>query len=178
MDICRFWGKARPCDSDRGPEWHPLAYHSLDVAAVGEVLLTGDRGFGECFSRLLGLPREEAVALIRYLLGLHDIGKFARKFQAKAPSHYPKCFGDDPATLAAHYDHGAGGLRLFDVAAEAFKLPEGASSRVWRPLVSAVTGHHGTPPERRINESMITLRGSDFGPAGIESRARVHPTGA
>ena len=169
MEICRFWGKARPCDSDRGPEWHPLAYHSLDVAAVGEVLLTGDRGFGECFSRLLGLPRVEAVPLIRYLLGLHDIGKFARKFQAKAPSHYPKCFGDDPATLAAHYDHGAGGLRLFDVAAEAFKLPEGASSRVWRPLVSAVTGHHGAPPERRINESMITLRGSDFGPAGIEA---------
>ena len=90
MEICRFWGKARPCDSDRGPEWHPLAYHSLDVAAVGEVLLTGDRGFGECFSRLLGLPREEAVPLIRYLLGLHDIGKFARKFQAKAPSHFPK----------------------------------------------------------------------------------------
>ena len=169
MDICRFWGKARPCDPDRGPEWHPLAYHSLDVAAVGEVLLTGDRGFGECFSRLLGLPRENAVPLIRYLLVLHDIGKFARKFQAKAPSHYPKCFGDDPATLAAHYDHGAGGLRLFDVAAEAFKLPEGASSRVWRPLVSAVTGHHGAPPERRINESMITLRGSDFGPAGIEA---------
>ena len=65
MEICRFWGKARPCDSDRGPEWHPLAYHSLDVAAVGEVLLTGDRGFGECFSRLLGLPREEAVPLDR-----------------------------------------------------------------------------------------------------------------
>ena len=169
MGICRFWGKARPCDSARGPEWHPLAYHSLDVAAVGEALLTGDGGFGECFSRLLCLPREETVPLIRYLLGLHDIGKFARKFQVKAPSHYPDCFGDDPASLAAHYDHGAGGLRLFDVAPEAFKPPKGACTRVWRPLVSAVTGHHGAPPERRINECMITLRGSDFGPAGIEA---------
>ena len=115
MNILDFWGKARPLDTVHGPEWHPLAYHSLDVAAVGEALLTGDRGFGECFSRLLGLPREEADPLICYLLAQHDIGKFARKFQAKAPHVYPNCFGDDPAGVAAHYDHGAGGLRLFDV---------------------------------------------------------------
>ena len=73
-----------------------MAYHSLDVAAVGEVLLTSERGFGECFSRLLGLPREATDPLICFLLALHDIGKFAGKFQAKAPRHYPECFGDDP----------------------------------------------------------------------------------
>ena len=169
MKVLRFWGKAQPRDPERGPRWHPLAYHSLDVAATGEVLLTGDRGFGECFCGLLGLPREDAVPLICYLLALHDIGKFARKFQAKAPIHYPDCFDDDPARLAAHYDHGAGGLRLFDVAAEAFKLPRGAGGRTWRPLISAVTGHHGAPPEPRGSDSMRTLRGSDFGPAGIEA---------
>ena len=169
MNVLRFWGKAQPCDPERGPRWHPLAYHSLDVAAVGEVLLTSDRGFGECFSRLLGLPREDTDPLISYLLALHDIGKFARKFQAKAPIHYPNCFDDDPAGLAAHYDHGSGGLRLFDVAADAFKLPGGARRRTWRPLISAVTGHHGAPPEPRGSDSMNTLRGSDFGPAGIEA---------
>ena len=67
MNILDFWGKARPPDTDHGPKWHPLAYHSLDVAAVGEALLTCDRGFGECFSRLLGLSREEADPLICYL---------------------------------------------------------------------------------------------------------------
>ena len=169
MDILRFWGKARPVDPEHGPKWHPLAYHSLDVAAVGEVLLTRERGYGESFSRLLGLPREVVEPLVCYLLALHDIGKFARKFQAKAPSHYPDCFNDDPASLAAHYDHDAGGLRLFDVAAEAFKLPGGTRSRCWRPLISAVTGHHGAPPEPRHGNSMTTLRGSDFGAAGIES---------
>ena len=169
MDMLRFWGKAQPSDPERGPRWHPLAYHSLDVAAVGEVLLTSDRGFGACFSRLLGLPREDSDSLVRYLLALHDIGKFARKFQAKAPLHYPECFGDDPAGVAAYYDHGAGGLRLFGVDAEAFKLPRGARSRTWRPLMSAVTGHHGAPPEPRSSDSMTTLRGSDFGRAGIEA---------
>ena len=169
MDILRFWGKARPSDPERGPRWHPLAYHSLDVAAVGEVLLTSRRGLGACFSRLLDLPREYTEPLVCYLLALHDIGKFARKFQAKAPIHYPDCFDDDPASLAAYYDHGAGGLRLFDVAAEAFKLPGGTRRHRWRPLISAVTGHHGAPPEPRVSDSMTTLRGSDFGPAGIEA---------
>ena len=55
--MLRFWGKARPCDPEHGPEWHPLAYHSLDVAAVGAVLLTSNRGVGDCISGLLGLPR-------------------------------------------------------------------------------------------------------------------------
>ena len=169
MNMLDFWGKAQPSDTDHGPEWHPLAYHSLDVAAVGEALLTCDRGFGECFSRLLGLSREEADPLICYLLALHDIGKFARKFQAKAPHVYPDCFGDDPAGVAAHYDHGAGGLRLFDVDTEAFRLPRGTRSRIWRPLISAVTGHHGAPPEPRGRERMITLRGVDFGSAGIDA---------
>ena len=169
MDMFHFWGKAQPSDPERGPRWHPLAYHSLEVAAVGEVLLTSDRGFGTCFSRLLGLPREDSDSLVRYLLALHDIGKFARKFQAKAPSHYPECFGDDPAGVAAHYDHGAGGLRLFGVDAEAFKLPRGARNRTWRSLMSAVTGHHGAPPEPRGSDSMTTLRGSDFGRAGIDA---------
>ena len=169
MDILRFWGKARPFDPERGPRWHPLAYHSLDVAAVGEVLLASERGYGESFSRLLGLPREDADSLIGYLLALHDIGKFAKKFQAKAPNHYPDCFDDDPASLTAHYDHGAGGLRLFDFAAEAFKLPERTRSRRWRPLISAVTGHHGVPPEPRHSDSVTTLRGSVFGTAGIQA---------
>ena len=166
-DLLRFWGKAQPCDPGRGPQWHPLAYHSLDVAAVGEALLTSHGGIGDCISSLLGLPREGSDRLTCYLLSLHDVGKFAKKFQAKAPDFYPECLGHDPARLAAHYDHGAGGLRLFDADTDAFKFPAGVRSRVWRPLVSAVTGHHGAPPESRGRESMTTLRGNDFGHAGV-----------
>ena len=173
-DILSFWGKARPLDPDHGPSWHPLAFHSLDVAMVGETLLARHRGLGESLFRLLGVPHEEAAPLICFLLCLHDIGKFAKKFQAKAPNRYPDCFGDDPATLPAHYDHGAGGLRLFDVDAEAFNLPEGTGARVWRPLISAVTGHHGTPPEPGFNSRLTALR-ADFGKAGIEAaRAFAH----
>ena len=48
-------------------------------------------------------------------------------------------------------------------------LPDGARSRAWRPLISAVTGHHGSPPETLGRERMITLRGGDFGPAGVDA---------
>ena len=34
----RYWGKADP-NHPVGPKWHPLAYHSLDVAAVGSEYL-------------------------------------------------------------------------------------------------------------------------------------------
>ncbi len=167
-DLYRFWGKARPAALDNGPNWHPLAFHCLDVAAVGQALLTEHRGLGESVSRLLGFSQEQTVRLICYLLCLHDVGKFAKKFQAKAPELYPDCFGDDPLEFPHHYDHGAGGLRLFDASPDAFGLPESTSNGVWRPLVSAVTGHHGTPPWSSGEESLITLR-SHFGGAGIEN---------
>lgn len=34
-----YWGKARRNEADAGEPYHLLAYHSLDVAAVGSVLL-------------------------------------------------------------------------------------------------------------------------------------------
>ena len=168
IDILRFWGKARPVALARRPQWHPLAFHSLDVAAVGESLLTRHRGLESALPHLLGLAREDAVRLVRFLLAVHDIGKFAKKFQAKEPNLYPEYFGDDPARLAARYDHGAGGLRLFDANADLFSLPSGTSLGVWRPLISAVTGHHGTPAEGGIGESEVALK-RDFGKSGIEA---------
>ena len=103
-----------------------------------------------------------------FLLCLHDIGKFAKKFQAKVPDLYPACFDDDPARLSGFYDHGVGGLRLFETEDDFLKLPNGTQRRTWRPLVSAVTGHHGAPPDTGEGNSIATLR-PDFGAVGIEA---------
>ena len=177
MNLLRFWGKAQPRDPDSGPQWHPLVFHCLDVAAVGAELLAHRRGPGEGLIRLLELHPEQATRLICYLLCLHDIGKFAKKFQAKVPHRYPDCFGDNPAELAARYDHGAGGMRLFDADGDLFMLPRGPSPGAWRPLISAVTGHHGSPPEPRFNESPVSLW-PDYGRAGLQAAGgfiqRVH----
>ena len=168
MNELSFWGKARPLDSDRRPQWHPLPYHCLDVAAVGEALMTRHRGLRQSLLDLLGLPSEDFIPVLCFLLCLHDIGKFAKKFQAKVPALYPGCLGDDPASVPDRYDHGAGGLRLFDADDGLFHLPSGPSHRVWRLLVSAVVGHHGAPPQPVIGENRVTLR-PDFGKAGIEA---------
>ena len=168
IDLLDFWGKAQPVDPDRGPDWHPLAFHSFDVAAVGDVLLTSDRGLRDRICSLMGVDAHIAVPLVCYLLAIHDIGKFAKKFQAKSPRHFPACFGADPAAVATSYDHGNGGLRLFDACEPAFRLPQGPGSRAWRPLIAAVTGHHGAPPVGDRGAGVERLRG-DFGRQGIDA---------
>ena len=171
MDVLCFWGKAQPIDPTRGPQWHPLVFHSLDVAAVGDALLTRDAGLGRSLSRLLGLEREHTILVMRVLLALHDIGKFAKKFQAKVPDRYPACFGDSPARVATRYDHGVGGLRLFGAVPDLLSLPGGVGPGVWWPLLSAATGHHGAPPDAGMNESSAALR-VEFGRPGIEAARR------
>ena len=83
MDILRFRGKAQPRDPEHGPEWHPLAHHSLDVAAVGEVLLASDHGLGECFARLLNLSCGEAEPLLCYLLALPTSASSPESFRPR-----------------------------------------------------------------------------------------------
>ena len=166
-----FLGEGPAPDPGHGPTWHPLAFHCLDVAAVGEALLMRHHGLDDSLSCLLGLSRKETVSLVCFLLALHDIGKFAKKFQAKVPKHCPGYFDDDPTRLAGVYDHGAGGLRLFDAAGDLFNLPSGGNFRLWRPLISAVAGHHGAPPEPRYSEGHAVLQG-DYGRAGSRRPVR------
>ncbi len=168
MDILEFWGKAQPIDVAREPGWHPLVFHSLDVAAVGEALLMRHPGLGRALPGLLGLTQDQAVHLVRFLLGIHDIGKFAKKFQAKVPDLYPDCFGDSPAGVAARYDHGAGGLGLARAVPDLFSLPGESSDGVWWPLLSAVMGHHGAPPDIGVNPSHAAVT-AEFGRSGIEA---------
>lgn len=162
-----FWGKAQPLDPETGPAWHPLPFHSLDVAAVGKMLLTAHSRLGDHIATLPGLPLDETIRLVAYLLSVHDVGKFAAKFQAKVPRLFPACFNEDPARVPTRYDHGDGGLQLFDRCDQSF-IPAGAPARarLWRPFLSAVTGHHGAPPSVIRDPDGATLR-TDFGEPGI-----------
>lgn len=125
-------------------------------------------GYESCFARLLQISRQEARSLVCYLLALHDIGKFAKKFQAKVSGLYPDCFNGQPANVVTGYDHGAGGLRLFNADTAAFRLPENTSASNWRPLISAVAGHHGAPPDFDLGEEFVLVR-RDFGAEGIRA---------
>lgn len=166
--ILQFWGKARPREG-HASEYHPLPYHSLDVAAVGVVWLEQDPRLLGWLSGLLGLSREATRALIGFLLALHDIGKFAAAFQIKVPERFPKTVFDSMACagLPSGFRHDDFGVRLlwhfFD------KLfPEWSESdrRALEYLLIATAGHHGVPPTIKGYRSELE---DLFQPAGIAS---------
>ncbi len=166
MEFLSFWGKARSTDADGGPGWHPLAFHSLDAAAVGEALLNEHRGLTDRLCGLLGLPEPKTVALLRFLICLHDIGKFARRFQAKVPERFPACFDIDASKISNRFDHGLGGLRLFSKHPDIFGVSDRRQARRWLPVVSAVAGHHGSPPAFNAGGGETRI---EFGGAGLEA---------
>lgn len=160
--LLQFWGKAQPRDESPRVRWHPLAYHSLDVAAVGHVLLTRDRDLG-FLSQLLGLDHAAATDLLSLLLAIHDIGKLSRPFQAKAPAHYPAALGELPEI--ADPGHGSTSLAVWletldSLAAERFADPQSLD-----PLVKAVFGHHGRPIVESGGLGVNVL----LGPVGLEA---------
>ena len=126
-----FWGKTRRRGG--GSEgWHSIAYHSLDVAAVGSVLLR-DHGF----------PRIEAAfhPLLLTLLAWHDIGKFTRPFQCKVEALWPPALG--PFRAAAGHGHDtAGYVLLTDPLSDVTNSLMPNWLNAGRAMLRAACGHH------------------------------------
>ncbi|HEY6251627.1 MAG TPA: HD domain-containing protein, partial [Candidatus Angelobacter sp.] len=87
-EALNFWGKASPTNQG-GPGAHSIVYHSLDVAAVGSKLIARDRHRLRRIAAAVGIEIDTLKSAIPFLLTLHDIGKYARVFQAKSPDHWP-----------------------------------------------------------------------------------------
>lgn len=64
IDILSFRGKARPIDPLCGPGWHPLAFHNVDVAAVGEALLTRHQGIAAVLVLAAGLAGAQTAGTV------------------------------------------------------------------------------------------------------------------
>jgi len=85
-----FWGKASPTnDGGLGLTSHSIVHHSLDVAAVGSELISRDKQRLGRIATAVGIEIDTLRSTIPFLLTLHDIGKYARVFQAKSPDHWP-----------------------------------------------------------------------------------------
>src|SRR5258705_3763112 len=106
-----FRGKGRP-QSDAVVLTHPAAYHCLDVAACGRVLLERHARLRGLLARLLALDEDCTLVLLTGLLALHDVGKWSRPFQAKLPVFYPPCLGN-PTEAPPGPHHDAAGLFLW-----------------------------------------------------------------
>jgi CRISPR-associated endonuclease/helicase Cas3 len=143
QNYLEFWGKAQ-VGSDGEPDWHPLAYHNLDVAAVAKVLLDVNPQRLAGFAGLFGVAPDVAQTLIVKLVALHDIGKFAEGFQWKVPELYPACCAPCSDLKPTRHDHL--GSQLSEVVRAQLAADfQGWKRHDFRDVWNSIAGHHGKP---------------------------------
>ncbi|QCI80335.1 CRISPR-associated helicase Cas3' [Hankyongella ginsenosidimutans] len=147
--IALYWGKARP--QAAGPEWHPLAYHALDVAASMAALLDAWPHLLTRIARHAGLSDVVARRWLIAVAALHDLGKGADAFQRKAGDELWMSASLWPAGRSRPqplgFDHGAFAWPLWEEikGPEILRLrDEQAQHRFMEWLVCAWS-HHGAP---------------------------------
>lgn len=172
----RYWGKAgEPGDPGR---FHPLVFHSLDVAAVGVALAEARPAWIDAFAATAQVERPDLQSAIAFLLALHDFGKFGDGFQRQRID-VARQLGREPSAVANQPRHDTLGYLLWSEVADSngerhdpavrLEVAEADGStpggrlvkKALLPWVAAVTGHHGRPPEPCDHASAIL--GNHFG---------------
>ncbi|UJP07853.1 MAG: CRISPR-associated endonuclease Cas3'', partial [Nitrosomonas sp.] len=93
--IFDYWGKADP-NYPGEQKWHPLVYHSLDVAAVGFEYLSREKAISDWFCSELNCNHSEWLQWASFWLVLHDLGKFSEAFQSQKPELFEILQGRKP----------------------------------------------------------------------------------
>ena len=162
--IFRYWGKADPAYPHE-QKWHPLAYHCLDVAAVGAAYL-GQSSLLKSCCRLLNCSEREFLSWSAFLLALHDLGKFSEAFQSQRPDLILELQKREPNPTKIYNErHDSLGFWLWDeslvVDEVLLKIGIDNSRDTQRSLecwLLAVTGHHGMPPKPNGNADSFFRR--------------------
>lgn len=146
-----IWAKSGVDDRQALVDWLPLWTHLTDSATIAGLLweewlspqarhVVVDAAGNE----------ESAVALVRFLAGVHDIGKATPVFQAKVPvlaqqlrDHGLPIGFDVTSEDKRRLPHGLAG----QVILETFLVRRGWRQQNARQLGAIVGGHHGIPPE-------------------------------
>lgn len=153
--VYHYWGKADP-NYPRKPKWHPLAYHSLDVAAVAaswwDTRPSLRQNFVVAFAGETS-KTQQLRAWVLFFIALHDLGKFDLRFQLKAPDAIAMAWR--PFKKSDHgvsdnkiksFDHGHAGIAWAKLEYPTWLKQSGTESVAWghwQPWLAAVTGHHG-----------------------------------
>ena len=153
--IFNYWGKADPA-YPLEQKWHPLAYHCLDVTAVGVAYLKQSSLLKSCCG-LLNCSKQEFLSWSAFLLALHDLGKFSEAFQSQRPDLILELQKREPNLTKIYSErHDSLGFWLWGGGYEGICseiLSEIGISNTKRTQDSftcwmrAVTGHHGMPPK-------------------------------
>ncbi len=180
--ISRYWGKASLWSADQ-PKWHPLIYHSLDVAAVAASWWDACPALRACFVTAFPDGQENCLrAWVLFFVALHDLGKADIRFQLKAPDALAAAWrvvaqGDDheiPPREISAFDHGHAGIAWAALEYRGWLAASDSDQVIWsrwNNLMVAVTGHHGDFPSPHYEG----LQGIEADPALIDhDRAARH----
>ncbi len=155
MTFFDFWGKTRRGEKDGGEDYHLLCWHSLDVAAMGYLMVKSNCfGLAGYFRQLGFADTEQAAQFFAWLLCWHDIGKFARSFQQLYLPPELK-IQEGARKNYEKISHSTLGYWLWNhylIECEELLPSSSLSPRklkrvidMWMPMT---TGHHGRPPDR------------------------------
>lgn len=161
-----LWGKTRLQEVQ---QWHPLAYHMLDVAACADVLWQDHASVLRARAARAGIAPHPLKKLCLYLIGMHDIGKAADSFQ-KLLNNPCSDYHVQTPLKGRHWQWSYGLFRGL-LRTPVHAIIQGDTRSAATPLLAAVSAHHGTPLPRN---STLTIRESDLSPASAEQVLQLH----
>jgi CRISPR-associated endonuclease/helicase Cas3 len=174
----KYWGKAKKSDTGRD-DYHLLVYHCLDVAAVGDALLSLDSKRCLDLSSQTGLSSELLRYLVVITMMLHDLGKFSKSFQSLHQTLYEHIF---PGIKSRKYveRHDTLGFLIWrgdkkkDPKCVATILSDGNQGLAWLldEVIKAGFGHHGIPPRESANGGNVRLMAKNYFDDGDWSAVR------
>lgn len=149
------WKKVKPGETYAA--YHLLPYHSLDVAAVGHVLLDKIPKLKKRLAQISGMDEALFLIWIMFLLALHDLGKFLDGFQ-QIRKDISTLLQERESAVSSGVRHDTLGYYFWRENIMPFLQDLGilqkkrgriapvdiASLDVW---MNAATGHHGVPHE-------------------------------
>jgi CRISPR-associated endonuclease/helicase Cas3 len=140
------WGKYNSDDN-----YHLLVYHSLDVAAVGRVILQHNQILLDRFSAIMKLDKETTLDTITFLLAIHDLGKFSESFQNQKSELCTQLRGKQ-CTMPYPYKHDRLGFfimhKIWSQIQNIFVCDDAERvnmRQTIKPLCESIFGHHGEP---------------------------------
>lgn len=143
-----FWAKLDQDENGNVIDWHPLAAHSAEVAAVTEALLTRTI-LGKRLAALVGWNAfsEVHVARLCVLAAIHDAGKVNHGFQNRA-------FGEKPTAghvgpIINFLGSGKKEVEMAELIGLRELVPWFGSITNLKDWLRATWGHHGKPVQSK-----------------------------
>jgi CRISPR-associated endonuclease/helicase Cas3 len=140
--------------------YHLLPYHCLDVAAVGNLLLTPAKPLCKQLAKQLQVEPRWLRDFFVFCLALHDLGKFSRSFQGLRQDLSPYLVKENKRMPYDERHDSLGFWAWVDVAQPAlyddfpYTKFSAKEAKVWlrycEPWIEIVTGHHGMPPKKQV----------------------------